>query len=162
MQPSGCTVFAVDEVGQTDQRFAMNLRLARERAGLSQEDLAQRMAEWGHKFHQQTITRIENGRRKVSLGESIELAHAVGSTVEALSRPTGLAQDAWAVLYDVRTIRDAHKRATGAAEEFRITQAHLRGLVKRLEDEGAAPALEVEMSVARMALGMTLEQKDGA
>lgn len=150
---------AMEEVGQTDERFAANLRLARERAGMSQEEVAQQMSDLGYKFHQQTITRIENGRRKVSLEEANQLAQAVGSTVDALSRPTGLARDAWTVLHDVRVIRDAHKRANAAAEEFRIMQGHLHHLVKRLEDEGAAPALEVEMSAARRALALILGEE---
>lgn len=155
--------FAMDTTGQTDQRFITNLRLARERAGLSQEGLAERMNERGYTaFRQQTITRIENGHRKVSLEEAVQLAQAVGSTADALSRPAGLARDAWAMLRDVQVIRDAHKRAAAAAEEFRITQVHLRGLMKRLENEGAAPLLEVEMSAARRALALSLEHGESA
>lgn len=150
----------MDEVGQTDQRFAANLRLARERAGMSQDDLAQRMSDQGYKFHQNTITRIESGRRKVSLEEANQLAQAVGTTVDALSRPTGLARDAWMILHDVRIIRDAHKRAAETAEEFRITQAHLRAVITRLEEAGTAPALGVEMSVARRALALVLGEPE--
>jgi transcriptional regulator with XRE-family HTH domain len=68
-----------------DAAFAAMLREARERKGITQEDLAAFMTGEGHDFHQQTIYKIERGKRKVTLGEAISLAEAVGVPVESLT-----------------------------------------------------------------------------
>jgi transcriptional regulator with XRE-family HTH domain len=48
----------------TDQRFARNLREARERLGISQSAVAATMRALGHPMPQQTIARIEAGQRR--------------------------------------------------------------------------------------------------
>lgn len=60
-----------------DQRVATNVRVFRERAGLSQDDLAQRMSERNFGFSQATIWKIETGQRAVRIGEAVALAQAL-------------------------------------------------------------------------------------
>lgn len=60
--------------GLTDQQFALIIREARERLKMSQGELARQMAARGFPYYQQTIRRIEEGRRKVSVGEAVALA----------------------------------------------------------------------------------------
>ena len=62
---------------------------ARDRAGLSQEDLAQRL-----KCHQSLVARIESGQRRIDVVELIVLARAIGfdtteilALVEAVTEP---------------------------------------------------------------------------
>ena len=54
---------------------------ARDRAGLTQEDLAQRL-----KCHQSLVARIESGQRRIDVVELIVLARAIGfDTTEILA-----------------------------------------------------------------------------
>jgi transcriptional regulator with XRE-family HTH domain len=73
-----------DSPGVVDERVSTNLRVARERLGLSQADLAEKMAALGWKFHAQTIYRIEQGQRRVSIGEGVALAHILDTHVDRL------------------------------------------------------------------------------
>lgn len=61
-----------------DDNLAANLRLRREAAGLSQEELAERMTERGFGFSQATVWKIEQGKRPVKLSEAVALGDALG------------------------------------------------------------------------------------
>src|SRR6516164_3759995 len=76
-----------EPAGLADERFAANIREERERRKLSQGELARRMAERGYPYYQQTIRRIEEGRRKVSVGEAKALAEILGTTMDRLTLP---------------------------------------------------------------------------
>lgn len=73
--------------GLTDQRVAANVRSRREEIGLSQADLAARMAAIGWPYHPQTVSRVESGARKVSIGEGEALAGILGVTLGELTWP---------------------------------------------------------------------------
>ncbi|RFA10395.1 hypothetical protein B7R54_15160 [Subtercola boreus] len=68
-----------------DEAFASMFRVAREAKGLTQDDVARHMSMRNYDFHQQTVYKIENGRRRVTVGEGVELASLVGLPVEALA-----------------------------------------------------------------------------
>lgn len=55
------------------QAFADNVRVAREKAGLTQEHLA-----WAAGLHQTAIARIESGRRNPGLETIFKVAHGLG------------------------------------------------------------------------------------
>jgi transcriptional regulator with XRE-family HTH domain len=76
-----------EPAGLADERFATNIREERGRQKLSQGELARRMAERGFPYYQQTIRRIEEGRRKVSVGEAKALADILETTMERLTWP---------------------------------------------------------------------------
>ncbi|MCU1439980.1 MAG: hypothetical protein JWP85_977 [Rhodoglobus sp.] len=67
-----------------DRNLATNLRIARERMGISQSSLAEKMTDLGFKFHQTTINKIENNERKVSVSEAGALALLLDATVTML------------------------------------------------------------------------------
>lgn len=53
---------------------------------MNQTDLARRLsATWGLPFHQQTIQRIENGKRPVRLNEAILIARELGVRLETMT-----------------------------------------------------------------------------
>jgi transcriptional regulator with XRE-family HTH domain len=83
--------------GLTDDMFAVNIHQTRERKKLSQGELARRMAERGFPFYQQTIRRIEEARRKVSVGEAKALAEILDTTVDQLTASVPEADAALAV-----------------------------------------------------------------
>jgi transcriptional regulator with XRE-family HTH domain len=65
-------------------RFAVNLRHARETAGISQEELAQRC-----EIHRTEVSLLERGGREPRLGTMVKLAVALGTTPEALCAGIG-------------------------------------------------------------------------
>jgi transcriptional regulator with XRE-family HTH domain len=65
-------------------RFAVNLRRARETAGISQEELAERC-----EVHRTEISLLERGGREPRLGTMVKLATALGTTPEALCAGIG-------------------------------------------------------------------------
>lgn len=75
-------------------RFAVNLRRARQAAGISQEELAERC-----EVHRTEISLLERGGREPRLGTMIKLATALGTTAEALC--AGIGWDAKARRYKI-------------------------------------------------------------
>lgn len=65
-------------------RFAVNLRRAREEAGVSQEELAERC-----EIHRTEVSLLERGGREPRLGTLVKLATALGTTPEALCKGIG-------------------------------------------------------------------------
>jgi transcriptional regulator with XRE-family HTH domain len=77
-------------------RFAVNLRRAREIAGISQEELAERC-----EVHRTEISLLERGGREPRLGTMVKLATALGTTPEALC--SGIGWDAKARDFKIDT-----------------------------------------------------------
>ena len=133
----------------TDQRFAQNLKAARERAGMSQQDVADKMGEYGYPMHQQTVARVEAGTRTVrGPGELLAFSRAVSSHVDALVRPAGLQAEATRLLDTARAVRDARE----AASSFESSVRYLNRLIERAEQAGHIEALDFEIGIAREAL----------
>ena len=57
--------------------FSRGVRTWRELHGWSQTELAQRMQERGHPFHQATVYKLEDGRRPTRLAEAVALAEVL-------------------------------------------------------------------------------------
>jgi transcriptional regulator with XRE-family HTH domain len=60
-------------------RFSVNLRRARQTAGISQEELAERC-----EIHRTEVSLLERGGREPRLGTMVKLATALGTTPEEL------------------------------------------------------------------------------
>lgn len=115
------------DFGQVDEHLAANLRQARETQGLSQDELAQRMAERGFGFGQATIWKIEQGKRPVKISELVALADALGLR-------------GWTVL--LSDPRDANR-------QFQLESAHFRaGAAYSDLKAAAARFLEAQAEVA--------------
>jgi transcriptional regulator with XRE-family HTH domain len=65
-------------------RFAVNLRRARQAASISQEELADRC-----ELHRTEISLLERGGREPRLGTMVKLATALGTTPETLCEGIG-------------------------------------------------------------------------
>ena len=62
-----------------DQDFARLLRVERLIAGLTQEQVVEKMSALGYSnFHQATVFKIEAGKRRVTVGEAHSLAQVLG------------------------------------------------------------------------------------
>jgi transcriptional regulator with XRE-family HTH domain len=138
------------------QRFAANLRVARERAGLSQEAVAAQMRDLGYPVRQQTIAKIEAASRTVSLDEALALARITGTTIHALIRPTGLAREAALLLGRARKVREAYKAIADCAQLLVVSRQDLRDLIERVLQAGLEEALADELFVARQAARTTM------
>jgi len=66
-------------------RFGGNLRAVREHRGMGQRELAQRMTERGHSWHQNTVSKTEAGERTVTFDEAEALAVVLGVTTDRFS-----------------------------------------------------------------------------
>ncbi|MGH3201088.1 MAG: helix-turn-helix transcriptional regulator [Streptosporangiaceae bacterium] len=76
-----------EPAGVVDELFAIQVRETRERLKMSQGELARQMSARGFSYYQQTVRRIEDGRRKVGVGEAKALAQILGTTVDRLTWP---------------------------------------------------------------------------
>jgi transcriptional regulator with XRE-family HTH domain len=114
----------------TEQRFAANMRLLRERQGISQVKLAQEMAARGWPWRQQTVTRLENGQRMIRFGEATALAEILHTPLERFSRPVSDRSE-------VEKIRAAGARLRESCEAVAAAACHL------LEAQRTAERLQV-------------------
>jgi transcriptional regulator with XRE-family HTH domain len=91
-----------------DERISANVRALREQGGISQAELARRMVERGHPWHQSTVTRVEQGTQQLRAAELVDLA-AIFKT--SLDRFTWTQPEASAVGYiysaGTRVVRSA-------------------------------------------------------
>jgi len=134
------------EPDAADQRFAAGVRHARERAGLSQGALAEKMAGEGYPFRQQTVSEIESGQRAVRMGEGLALARVLAVPVESLVRPEGVAHQGWTITEAKRDLQAAlaamdvqHRKAVSARRrlEVALREAERQGLTEALAQEVA-------------------------
>lgn len=104
-----------------DQVFARQLRAIRQAAGLTQQQLADRVSEAGARMHRSGIAKIEAGDRVVSVGEALQLAAALG---------TGLADL-------VTDPSPGHRERAEALAQLRAAE-HEAGQLRRRADEARA------------------------
>jgi len=143
---------------ETDRRFAENFRAAREQAGLSQREVADRMRERGYAYHQQTIVRVESGSQSPRVGEATALAAIVDRTVDALTRPPELAREAQEILAAARAIRQRSREMTVLARRQDDDTARLRRLLDDARRSGIAGALRTEIRLAVAALAESMRE----
>lgn len=74
-----------------DERVVANIRMLREKAGLTLEKFSAKVDALGWKCSPQILNRIELGQRKLSAGEADTLARALGVPYERLTRPEAVA-----------------------------------------------------------------------
>ena len=139
---------------EPDRWFAENLRRERDRIGMPQHLLAERLARsLGRPYSQQTIAQIENGTRKVSIGEAQELARAVGSDAGTLARAPEQAEVVLRILRLARELREFH----GQAQNFtHLFLADREGLRQALDDAAGTDGIADAVAEGREAAGLRL------
>jgi transcriptional regulator with XRE-family HTH domain len=121
--------------------------------GLSQAEVCRQMAaRTGLPYQQQTLTRIENGEQAPQLGEAVELAEIVGADLIAMTRPPGLARQAWQLLAAARNAREAHADLADAARRLTDAREAAEHFISKAEADGNAAELADEIAVGRRAL----------
>jgi transcriptional regulator with XRE-family HTH domain len=82
-----------EDLFEAEERFAVNLRRVREERGMSQGKFAEEMTARRWPWRQQTVTRVETGRRTVRLGEAKAAADILGVTLDRLLWPSAEATE---------------------------------------------------------------------
>lgn len=113
-----------------DDRFADAFKVARQAAGLSQSDVAERMQRYGYEMSQPVIGKIERGERKVTIGEGEALSWVVGySTRTLLEGPTVVRLER-----GVEFVRLKAREVGDAVERFQTAQQALATMLDRESD----------------------------
>ncbi len=139
---------------RSDEVFGSALRKARERRGMTQAELAEEMHYRGFDFQQQTIYKIEAGKRKVTVGEGIALADILAVPLEMMIeadnsslRSLALVARGAAEQVVAGLAEDAYSLAQ-SRESFQVLRAHLRQYSRAVEafgedDQDAQPLVEL-------------------
>lgn len=126
------------DLAAIDAHFGEQVRSERVRRGMKQADLAQRMTDFGFEFSQQTVWKVETGRRRITIGEAAGLASALETTIDAMAG--GMVDSVAAVERERKSIEEAIARYT----------ADLIGLAESADNE--AESLSAATSARLMAL----------
>lgn len=121
-----------------EANFARRLRVMRESLGLSQADLANRITQAGVPMPQQTVARIEAGKRSIRLNEARLISEILKATLqEMISDPLdGLAPDEVSIAVGDSVGELIHlEEAIG--ENYRLLEES-KSRVRGLEEERAA------------------------
>lgn len=105
--------------GPVAEYFAINLRQAREAAGLSQVELAEKVRELGHSCTQATIWKLEQGHREPKLAEAAAIGRALDLTLW-----TDLTRKPEAFQLEL-TVEQARRRVYQLAEQTRTAAGSL-------------------------------------
>lgn len=109
-----------------DERVGARVRASRERAGLTQKQLADALAGLGWKIDPTALTGIEKGKRSVRVSQLETLAHALGVPVHDLLRGDA--------------VRDA---GGDLADAFALAVEAVKGVMVRREEFEAALAAQL-------------------
>ena len=122
--------------GDVDEQFAVRLREERERKRWSQADVARQMTERGWGWHPQTVQKIENGHRKVSVGEGKVLAEIFGTTIDRLTMPGRQASAAWLLATYTARAETAMRQIGDWTSVLLHSQSQLELTVSGVERDG--------------------------
>ena len=119
-----------------DALVGANLADLRERAKMTQKELADAMRAEGHKWSQATVWSVEKGERPLRLIEALDAAHVLGVTVDDLWAPSDVAA-ASASLHEATTgLSDVIVRCQILGEAWRTQTALVADAISRLEGLG--------------------------
>jgi transcriptional regulator with XRE-family HTH domain len=124
-----------------DQNIAASVRAYRETAGVSQDELAQRMSERGFGFSQATVWKIESGQRPVKASELVALADSLGGlrlSPMSLTHEPGIAQHRAQLQQANRGAHDAYQTLKAAAAAYLEAQIDVVVAARDAHDGGVA------------------------
>lgn len=115
-----------------EMTFVENMRMLRERRGMSQTELARKMGGHGHSFHQPTVQRIESGQRPLKLTEALSVADILGSDLHTMMNDVSLPFAHKMLVDELATDRLTY--AIRAAFESKMLTSHATQIREHLED----------------------------
>ncbi|MGP5596861.1 helix-turn-helix domain-containing protein [Brachybacterium alimentarium] len=118
-----------------EANFIANMAKLRKAQGWSQGELAKRMQDAGwSKFHQTTISRIEQGVQAVRLGEARGIADALGTLVGPMLLNDEVSEKWWELDEATRKLRDLGSGIGAGVVEYLWQQVILRDLLTQQPD----------------------------
>jgi transcriptional regulator with XRE-family HTH domain len=128
-----------DRYQDIDQNIAANLRTYREAGSISQDELAQRMADRGFGFSQATIWKIERRQRPVRASELVALADSLGVVlVTRLTDKPDVARHQVRLDQANRKAHHAYEALKEAAAGYLDAQVELVVAAREAQDAGLA------------------------
>jgi len=128
-----------DQYRDIDKNIAANLRTYREAGNISQEELAQRMADLGFGFSQATIWKIESGQRPVRASELVALADSLGIMLAThLTDKPDMARHEARLEQANRKLHRAYQALKKAAADYLDAQLELVVAARLARDDGLA------------------------
>src|SRR5690348_5996419 len=128
-----------DRYTDIDQNIAANLRTYREAGNISQDELAQRMADLGFGFSQATIWKIESGQRPVRASELVALADALEiMLITRLTDKPDATRHQVQLDHANRKAHRAYETLKDAAAAYLDTQVELVVAARQAHDAGLA------------------------
>src|SRR5262245_21922258 len=122
-----------------DQNIAAGVRAYREAAGISQDELAQRMSDRGFGFSQATVWKIERGQRPVKASELVVLADFLGglrlSPMSLTSEP-GAARHRARMQQANHLAHGAYQALKAAAVAYIEAQFEVAAAAREAHDDG--------------------------
>lgn len=141
-----------EAAGMVDELFAIQVREVRERLKMSQGELARQMSARGFPYYQQTVRRVEEGRRKVSVGEAKALAQILGETVDRLTWPGREASAAALLDMSIGRAQQAYEQIASWTATLLWAQGQLRTTVAGTEGKTFREAEKMREILAEAAL----------
>jgi len=118
-----------------EERFALNLRSALAERDISQEALAEAMSDMGHSWHQSTVYKVLTMKRRVGLGEAVDIARVLNIPMEMLISDGDSASLRATALQAVQRMIAARRGLLGAWGEWaRATSNLAQALGMKLKD----------------------------
>lgn len=144
--------------------FAESMRRAREKAGVSQQALAERMVDAGFPWRQSTVHSVERGGRRVQLNEAVAIADALDiSLYEALGWQDADAAENGLIFMlsqQPQFLLDFAARVDNTASDLMHQRTMLAEQIKMVEDAGGkdldlrSAAENVEATLRDLALAI--------
>jgi transcriptional regulator with XRE-family HTH domain len=119
------TVEAQQEPTDFNSRVGANVRWFRKAAGVSQSELAQRLAERGFPFSQTTVVKTEQGVRPLKFEEAVAISEILAiNPADSLTEIHSVAQEVRAALLQLRNVEEsiAARRREIAEKQQEIRQ----------------------------------------
>lgn len=143
-----------------NEQIAANVRAYRERAGMSQAELAVRVSAEGKadgvSWHQSTVARIESGSQPTRLDEAAILARVLRVPVDRLTWATGEAAEVMLGEQSLGQLREAFSAVADAVARLHGARGGARGTLRSLaasrheRARDTASALEEELAATTL------------
>jgi transcriptional regulator with XRE-family HTH domain len=151
-KPQGVTGHHTPLADELDEALAKRIRELRTEAGLTQQQLAERMTLAGSKMHQTTIAKIEAGERPVVVGEAVLLAALLNASLDDLIAVAGATDKSSNAMR--RAARELEARNAVRALEREVEKRRVELTMAQLALQSAEERLiAAEANLAKLAFG---------
>jgi transcriptional regulator with XRE-family HTH domain len=142
---------------KTAEILGANVRYLRERASISQVELARRMADRGWSWHQATVYRVETGKQPVRFDEALDLADLLGVTLDRLTWEIGQAAEEEQVTRTISSVREAMQEAAVAVTRLRYERLTAGVAARATADSDYPSVRELGAGLAEDLQSVTLD-----